>query len=44
MKYKVQRFDCGEWWTFQETDSYIEAVYLRDNAFMTGVITRIYQP
>lgn len=42
MKYQIQRFDCGEWWTFQATDDYITAVYLRDNAY-NGVITRIVQ-
>jgi len=40
MKYQVQRYDCSEWWTFQTTDNYVTAVYLRDNAY-SGVMTRI---
>lgn len=39
--YQIQRYDCGEWWTFQTTDSYIEAVHLRDNSFISAIITRI---
>jgi hypothetical protein len=41
MVYKVQRFDSSEWWTFQTTEDFITAVWLRDNSFDPAVMTRI---
>lgn len=41
MTYHVQRYDCGEWWTFQTTKDYVTAIWLRDNSFTNGVITRV---